>query len=307
MSRFAKAAPLRRDQFYRILHALADKYRPAFSKAVLAALEQTRKASTYRAVERALETRDINTVISVLGLDDLEQRLADNIRASLVGLYGAAAGATVEKLKLKMSFDLVNPHSVDFLQRYQFGLVRSIAEESKDALRQTLMRAFVAGGPVAQTARAIRPIVGLLPRDAMAVGNYWSGMVEQGVDLGRAEVMAGKYAERLINQRAEVIARTETIRAAGAGREAAWAQAIERGLLDPRRWKRFWLVTDDDRLCPACENIPLYNDEGVGFDEPFETDGDPIMQEPLHPNCRCSISVREVEPTTSVIITEDAA
>lgn len=242
---------VRRDQSYKLLHALADKYSPKFNKAVLAALDEVKSKVTLRAVERAVESGDASLVIRVLGLEDLSGALSRNIRDALRDLYKAAGQVSVERLKLKMAFDLLNPYSVDYLQRYEFGLVSSIAEESKDALRQVLTRAFVAGGPPAQIARAIRPLVGLTPRDAMAVGNYWGGMVGQGVELGRAEVLTGKYAERLINQRAEMIARTETIRAAGAGREAAWRQAVEGGQLDSRRMRRHWLVTPDDRLAVA--------------------------------------------------------
>lgn len=303
--RISKAYPARRDRFWRVLHQLADQYRPQFNEAVLGALQQTRRASTYVAVQRALEAGDPESVVRILGLDDLEDALTYSIRDALRGLYGAAAAAAVralpEKVGLRMSFDLLNPSTVDFLRTYELGLVKSVADSSKAALRDVLARAYVSGGTPAQIARTIRPMVGLLPRDSLAVGNYWAGLVEQGADLGKAERLAGDYAERLINQRADVIARTETIRAAGAGREAAWRQALEHGLLDPRRWRRYWLTTPDDRLCSACENIPLYNDEGVGFDELFETDGEPVMQEPLHPNCRCSIVIREVEPALGAI------
>jgi hypothetical protein len=51
-------------------------------------------------------------------------------------------------------------------------------------------------------------------------------------------------------ERAELIARTETMRASNEGQQEAWDQAVEEGLLTGNEQQE-WIVTPDDRLCPS--------------------------------------------------------
>ncbi len=81
--------------------------------------------------------------------------------------------------------------------------------------------------------------------------------------------------------RAETIARTESMRAVHEGQRQLWRQGVEEGLLDADV-KRAWITTPDDRLCPICE--PL-DGETAALDEDY-VDG--IAAPPAHPNCRCT-------------------
>lgn len=87
--------------------------------------------------------------------------------------------------------------------------------------------------------------------------------------------------------RAEMVARTETMRAANEGQMQLWDQATEAGLLTGDEQKE-WIVTPDDRLCPICE--PL-DGEKTGLDDTFKVDGEEIDGPPAHPRCRCTIAL----------------
>lgn len=88
--------------------------------------------------------------------------------------------------------------------------------------------------------------------------------------------------------RSEMIARTETMRAANAGQEASWNQAVEQGLL-PDTSKKEWLTADDDKLCDDCDSL---DGQQVDLDDDFESDsGETVETPPLHPNCRCSVGI----------------
>jgi len=112
-----------------------------------------------------------------------------------------------------------------------------------------------------------------------------------------ADAMDGEYdVGELANEiasllgddtRADVIARTESMRAANEGQQQLWAQAEEAGLLTGNE-KQEWIVTPDDKLCPICE--PL-DGEQVGLDESFDVDGEEIDGPPAHPNCRCVVAL----------------
>jgi SPP1 gp7 family putative phage head morphogenesis protein len=88
--------------------------------------------------------------------------------------------------------------------------------------------------------------------------------------------------------RAELIARTETLRASNEGQQEAWLQAVDVGLLTGTE-NREWIVTPDDRLCLICEPM---DGQTVALDEAFELeDGTKIDVPPAHPRCRCTMGI----------------
>lgn len=98
------------------------------------------------------------------------------------------------------------------------------------------------------------------------------------------------YADRIMaavgdEQRADLIARHETMLAAGEGQRQGWDQALEEGLLN-KGVKRVWIVTPDERLCPVCveledETASLDGQYKGGFDGP-----------PAHVACRCTEGIQ---------------
>tara|TARA_R110002049_G_scaffold281333_1_gene460859 strand:+ start:20951 stop:21964 length:1014 start_codon:yes stop_codon:yes gene_type:complete len=57
--------------------------------------------------------------------------------------------------------------------------------------------------------------------------------------------ITGRYSDRLLQLRGEMIARTETISAFNAGRDQAWNQAVEEGLIDQNFITNRWSATGD--------------------------------------------------------------
>jgi len=83
--------------------------------------------------------------------------------------------------------------------------------------------------------------------------------------------------------RAEVIARTESMRAANVGQREAWDQAVDNGLLS-QNVRREWIATSE--ACPICEGL---DGQQIGLDEEYEDDnGEAYDGPPAHPNCRCT-------------------
>jgi SPP1 gp7 family putative phage head morphogenesis protein len=78
------------------------------------------------------------------------------------------------------------------------------------------------------------------------------------------------------DERAMLIARTETIRASNQGALASYRAADVA--------QKEWTTAEDDRVSEDCE---ANGDQGpIGIDEAFDS-GD--MTPPAHPNCRCVI------------------
>ena len=97
------------------------------------------------------------------------------------------------------------------------------------------------------------------------------------------------YRNNSLLYRANTIARTEIGRARGDARAQAWQQAIDRGKVDERGIRRFWVTRKDERVRFDHHLIPPMNKNGVTWNEPFNTPSGASMRAPHDHdiNCRC--------------------
>lgn len=112
--------------------------------------------------------------------------------------------------------------------------------------------------------------------------------------------MVEAYQRKYLQYRSQTIARTEAIRSLNAGQHLAWEQAVEQGVVKADLIRRRWVVAKDERTCPTCRPIPRMNqgDEGfgIGVNHEFQTPVGPLRLPPAHPNCRCTVFTRVIEP-----------
>lgn len=110
--------------------------------------------------------------------------------------------------------------------------------------------------------------------------------------------MVDAYARKYRRYRSEMIARTEAMRATNMGVQDAWRQAVDANVMPEGLLRRRWIVGKDERTCEACNSVPRLNPKiGVKFKQPFATQKGPVHLPPLHPNCRCTVVVRLMEPS----------
>lgn len=84
--------------------------------------------------------------------------------------------------------------------------------------------------------------------------------------------------------RADLIARHETMLAANEGQRQGWDQAVDDGLLTGDE-KRVWIATEDDRICPICEEL---DGTKADIDGVYEAGGEEYDGPPAHVQCRCT-------------------
>lgn len=89
-------------------------------------------------------------------------------------------------------------------------------------------------------------------------------------------------------ERAQLIAETETMAASNAGVQEAWDQAVEEGLLTGNELQ-VWIVTPDEVLCPICEGL---DGETAPLDGQFVFEGESYDAPPAHPRCRCTVGLQ---------------
>lgn len=239
-------------------------------------------------------------------------------RGALQGVESLRGKAVRKDIASSMSFDILNPQVIQFIERYNLALITLISMDTRNAIQQILLAAFRTGVAPAEQGRMIRPLIGLTTRQVQAVANYRASLesgnyravlnnvlrdkrydsstmraLRDKTALTREQIdrMVARYAERQLKYRAELIARTETIRAAMGGQLQSWLQAHDQGLF-PDTMREHWITAHDERLCPNCEEIPRMNPRGVPIGGMFATPYGPVQQPPAHPACRCSLGIR---------------
>jgi hypothetical protein len=228
----------------------------------------------------------------------------------------------------RIVFDQVAPLAVAAMQQTRLELVREFSAEQLRATQLAIMSGVEAGtNPIAQ-ARAFRESIGLTERQWKIVDNYRRALLAIGTDeksvsdvLGRelrdrrgdAQILravrenrplpqekidwlVGRYRDRWIKYRAEVIGRTEALRAVNSGNEEMYRQAIAAGTIRQDDLERTWEARLDGR---ERETHRLLNGQKRRWGESWTTihgeikfPGDPDAPASETIQCRCVLSTR---------------
>jgi SPP1 gp7 family putative phage head morphogenesis protein len=134
--------------------------------------------------------------------------------------------------------------TVSFIQKYAFDNVTKLTDDLKDNLRKEL---------------------------AMGLMN--------GEGIGALKLRVMDVMETTIS-RAEMITRTETVRAFNMGNYQA---ARDSGL----ELRKQWSTHEDEKTCAVCGQL---DNQVIDYDAKFRTSkGEEFLLSPAHPNCRCRV------------------
>jgi len=320
---FIRKSPAESDPILAAAQRMEGYLRDAFLRAV----EAAKGSIELDKLAEAISNGDENGALAVLALDKnfagalrgkgLEagvQSFRDAVQATYAAGAKAAVMALPETVSVELSFNLMSKEAQAFLETYDFELIKQITENSREAIRQTILDAFKNGGHPYEQAREIRNVIGLTTNQQKAVENFRSALenpstipdalsrslrdgrydptllraAQNQTNLSQAQIdkMTDRYSQRYLKYRAETIARTETVRASNAGQREVWSQAKDQGLLGDNAM-RVWIVSGDDRTCGDCEDL---DGEMAGLNEEFAPG---IMSPPdPHPDCRCTTALQ---------------
>ena len=144
--------------------------------------------------------------------------------------------------ELDMNFQ-INAYSLDFLHKHTFENIKDMTEYVANKLRAEFERAMLNG---------------------------------EGINEIKARV---KDVFNVADNRAEMIARTETNRISNIGAVEGYKQAGIPG-------KKQWIATIDERTSDICRKL---HQQTVDINEHFEVDGKKFLYPPAHVNCRSTI------------------
>ena len=261
------------------------------------------------------------------GLDKARQRV--RVRKDTSTFSGQAQPPRPDKF----AFDLYSEEVMQALADYQDSFIAAMTDD----VRQTVFKAIAAGvrdgTDPEDVAADIRDVIGLNDRQATAVANYRAALegnssrsleyaladdagdeeIQAALDAGialdanRIDELVNSYVERSLDYRADMIAQTESTRAANMGLQDSYRQAVKSGVFPEAAVKQYWMLDLDERTCIICILIAVAANVGIGIGDSFMSEGEAIEGPPVHPNCRCSIEVRTNLDLVDVGEMEEAA
>ena len=291
-----------------LLTRLASRMEPAARRAFLAAVRGAAGVISLEGLAQAVRAGQVTLIEAQAQVgklsDDLKRQILPVLgRTFALGAQVGADAVPDGPAAIAYGFDLRNPEAIRWVQERGAELVTNVSDSTRSAIRALVEIAQREGRHPFQTAREIREVVGLLPRQAEAVQRFRERLASQDIDDLAIERRAGRYADAQLRARAVTIARTETLMASGQGQQSVWEAAKAQGLLDPARTQRVWLATNDDILDTfLCEPMA---DVETPLDEPWTLpDGRRVMV-PTESHPRCVVgSTRVWTPTPVEAVTD---
>lgn len=265
---------------------LSDQLEAQFKREFLAAVA---KISSSKTLKKLLD--DIESGEFVAG-DSIDARLnqvsfdttkLDELARKAMGGSARLSGKSVSNVQAV--FNVTNPDVVAVARTMSIDLSTNLTKTARDNIRKVIQDAVEGNITRYEASKKIRQYVGILPTHADAVDRYLDTMLQDGVKLSVARQRADKYAKRLLNYRADTIARTEIANAVGKGQTQMWKQMRTEGYLSPDA-VRSWVTALDERVCPVCGPM---NGVVADIDGYWDTDkGSVEYPSAVHPNCRCT-------------------
>jgi hypothetical protein len=246
-------------------------------------------------LEQALRSSANHPIQSAAQVDLLGESFRETARQTTEASYLRGAREGERALRgtpsVGIRFDAINPHAAQYARTNSSRLITQIGESQREAVRNLVESSVGTGRTVQDIARDIRNIVGLRDDQMRALSKYRELVTGRNLTIDQIEKKVRRYADALLRQRGELIARTEVLGAANAGQLEIWREAQRQGTLDGSYGKQ-WIVTADEILCPLCEALDGVT---IGLNQGFESEGETVQHPPLHPQCRCSLGLAKME------------
>jgi len=194
-------------------------------------------------------------------------------------------------------------------------LVTNCTNNQIESLRYIIAEARSKGLSSDETARYIRPTIGLTRQQAGANMKLYEStkaqlrkdhprMTDESIER-KARDIAAKDAAKKQRTRAVTIARTENAYAYNYGNDEAIKQAEAAGLMP--HMVPYWSTSHSGNVCPVCEELEgMPIDEGSGeFSVTWHNRDYTCELPPMHPRCMCAVEYREESEEISPVSGDD--
>lgn len=292
-----KAGPRRKvSRTYTRLSALSKQMARATQVNLVKGIRKFRSRISPEAMFEAWKSGSYGSVLETVPWDKMPEDIEPAISGMYEGAVDAATNFVIPSLPAPIQdtlrFDTDNPRIRGFIDARTAELVNvNIQPTAKQVIQQSVQRSFEQALTPRQVADQIIGTIGLLPKQEAALRKYSYNLQIRNYPAASLQKLGAAYADRLLDQRAMMIARTETRMAFNRGQLSVWQQAAGQGLIDSATAKKVWVVDGDP--CPICEPM---DGVAVGLDEMWviEDDNGPRSVEvptESHPHCFCGMEM----------------
>lgn len=221
----------------------------------------------------------------VVRLSGFIPRVFSNVASAEIDRLGRQAGIAID-------FDPGNERAADLMESSRLEFVTNFTRTQRKVTRDALTAALRSGAGAQEAADAFRDSIGLNEAQAAAVDNYRrlleagssealdravrdrrfdstvAGAIRSGDPLKPSQIdrMVDRYQSRMLDLRAETIARTETHRVANQARQESFEQSLEQTGFNEDDVIRRWAAVKDKR---TRDTHYAMDGQEVGLHEPF--------------------------------------
>jgi hypothetical protein len=195
------------------------------------------------------------------------------------------------------AFKLVDPNAIKWVENYAAKDIKYINDAQRNAIKDIILRGYQDGITPQQQAKLIRAHIGLDPARSESLRKYGEDLFASGKDESEVFKLMDRRGKALLNDRAKTIAINEATEAGSNASYWSTKDAISRGIIDPMRYEAYRIVTNDERLCPVCNDIS--GEVRKLPDGEYPSTGQNIAK--VHIKCRCVEGLREAITTKESI------
>jgi len=306
----------------KLLAQLEPQLRREFLRSLLAIQDERRMGE----LAEMLAGRRIDEALTVVRREMAV--FSDAVNRAYIAAGDRAAPFVSDRLGVAVRFQPQSDAAVRAMRNNDLRIVGGLTREQEAATRQALVSGVEEGLNPLQQARRFRDSIGLTQTQEAAVRNY-RRLLEQGSpealnralrdrrfdgSVGRAvagdrplsadqvDRMVGRYRERYIAYRSEVIARTEALRAVHAGTDELFRQVADSGKIRPQSLERVWVAAIDGE---TRDTHRAMHNQARSLGQPFRSPSGALLAYPGDPSapieetaqCRCVLTTR-FEPSS---------
>ena len=304
------------EEEWEAVHRAADRKVPIFRQAFFDGYGNFANGIDAEVIEYLFDNGAFDAINFALPWEELRASVREELIPAVLQTMIDAADASSEVtrrtleaatgIEVDIAFDKTSGRVASYLESEVGTLITEMTESAQATVRELVLEAQVRESSSSTLVRDIKQNIGLRTDQYRALENYREGLIKRDTPPAEINRMVEEYRERLLSQRATLIARTESMRAANFGVLEGYQQAADEGLIDRNSSTKTWVVTPDDRLCNTCRpmdgvTVPMGSTWSVrvitgstpGKGQYRGTVAVRVPNE-IHPNCRCAIKINPV-------------
>lgn len=250
------------------------------------------QGTDFSAVQRAYDADNIDRAVRAVDIDAFERGALGVAEASRdTFLAGGTEALRAVAATISITDTPLTAAAEKWLEKEALDTVKKqLTKETLKAVRASLKLSFEQGLTSKSAADSLRRSIGLNSVQTKRLDKLRRSMQAQDLKASVINRRLKNLRDKMLKQRAELVARTELHTAVSAGRQEAWEIAADEGAIDPKKATKIWMTAGDARVdCCICLNM---NGQRRGLKKPFKTDDGREIKypgAPAHPRCRCTV------------------